>query len=87
MNSYFANINIIFNVETGLIVQSCSDIIGRLRISRDYPYQNNLAAHLARAADDVGSTFAAPLTAFKAKEAANEPQEAILASTSTAQTG
>jgi len=68
------------------MVQCCSDIIGRLGVRRDYPYQNNLAAHLAGAADDVGNTFAACLTAFKAKEATNEPQEAILASTSTTQT-
>lgn len=46
-----------------------------------------LAAHLARAADDIANAIATALTTLEAKEAAEETQETILGSTSSTQAG
>jgi len=45
----------------------------------------HLAAHLARAADDICAAFAASLAALKAEEAFDQAKEAILSGTSTTQ--
>jgi len=48
-------------------------------------YSAHLAAHLARAADDIPAAFAASLATLEAEEAFDHAQEAVLCSTSTTQ--
>jgi len=47
---------------------------------------DHLAAHLARAADDICTAFAAVLAAFEAKETFEGTEEAVLGSSSSTET-